>query len=892
MCCGSGGIPLNAVTTFKYLGQTRSVTDPLTNTVQHVYDVAGRLRQTIDPAPGATTKYDYDVFGNLNKTTDAIGKVSSATFNLRGFRTQMVDADAGTWNFSGDSLNELVGWSDANTNSFSQTFDALGRRTTRTEPEGTSTWVWGSTASMYNIGSLYQVYGLSAEEIYDYDSVGRLSDKTVIISGDQSYLFNYSYNSIGALDKVTYPTSPMPSGTGPRYEIEYAYSYGYPYQIQDITNSSSPVTIWTLGSVNDYFSPLTETIGWGSGAAAVTHSYLPSYNFVSTIQSGTGGSQTNMQNLAYSWDADGNLLQRQSLGTTLNPSTLTEHFTPDTLNRISSSTLNGATNLSMSYDAAGDILTKSDVGSYTYGNASHPHAVMGAGSNSYTYDANGNIKTRNGLANTWASFNLPTELQSSVSGTTLSTQFWYGPEHERVRQMATDLDGVESTYYVGDSLEKMIATTTNLTYWRHYVHTPYGLSIVVSRNSNLSSSASLVLDDHLGSSDAIVNDANGSLFVQESFDAFGQRRQSNWAAGVPSFWDQVAITEASRRGFTGHEQLDNVGLIHMNGRVYDPVIGRFLSVDPISGEPGDSQRLNPYAYVRNRPLTLTDPSGLDDRPLPPFSEDRLPYIVPGIIFIWGPTANQNDTSGPGNPVNPSAQSITQPQQPVNESNGQTTCCTYKPDSWISKDSFVNDDPGLHEIVVLAHKLVDFSVESWQGFARSGTIQRDEEGRRHFSLDNALFMASMMSLGTTTAAKSAIETVVADATATAAKQAAETAAGQQLETVVVQAAKGLTNAEVRAIYAARVRLIDTSGPLTRATAERVHAARNALKVELRAMMANREEAAALEQTNPIQPFEFYVQKYTSEGLSGESLWQRIIQGGTTPNAAVNSRFGVP
>jgi hypothetical protein len=48
----------------------------------------------------------------------------------------------------------------------------------------------------------------------------------------------------------------------------------------------------------------------------------------------------------------------------------------------------------------------------------------------------------------------------------------------------------------------------------------------------------------------------------------------------------------------------------MNGRVYDPVIGRFLSTDPLVSVAGSSQSLNPYSYVQNRPLALTDPTGL------------------------------------------------------------------------------------------------------------------------------------------------------------------------------------------------------------------------------------------------------------------------------------------
>ena len=63
------------------------------------------------------------------------------------------------------------------------------------------------------------------------------------------------------------------------------------------------------------------------------------------------------------------------------------------------------------------------------------------------------------------------------------------------------------------------------------------------------------------------------------------------------------------RGYTGHEHLNNLGVIHMNGRVYDPVLGRFLSPDPVVQAPHDTQGFNRYAYVRNNPLRYTDPSG-------------------------------------------------------------------------------------------------------------------------------------------------------------------------------------------------------------------------------------------------------------------------------------------
>jgi len=105
------------------------------------------------------------------------------------------------------------------------------------------------------------------------------------------------------------------------------------------------------------------------------------------------------------------------------------------------------------------------------------------------------------------------------------------------------------------------------------------------------------------------------------------------------------------------------------------------------------------------------------------------------------------------------------------------------------------------------------------------------------------------------------------------------------------AKGVSNAEVRAWYNTQVKVLDSSGPLTRASAERVYEARNALKQQARNMMADRATAAQLAREQPLRSFDYYVDKYSSQGFNGEGLWKRIIDGGTTPNASVNKKFGV-
>lgn len=599
-----------------FAGRKVQLTDPLLNVRSYVGDVLGNLRRVIDPLPGngsvagATTKYDYDDFGNLSQVTDAIGAVWGSQYNLRGFRTRVSDPDSGVWNFNGDSLNEVTSWTDAKNQSFQVQFDALGRVFQRTEPEGTSTFTFGSSAAAHNIGALQRISGYGYAEDLTYDNVGRLVTK--VITTDQAYQYDYSYNSIGAVDTVTYPQSPAPTGTtATRVRIQYGYSYGSPVQISDITQAT-PAALWNLSGADDFSSPTNESLG--SGALSIARTYTPWTEELTGIQSGVAGSASNRQNLSYQRDTNGNLHSRSDAN-----QTLTEVFGYDSLNRPTSSTLNNSPNFSVGYtdasgnDQAGNIKSRGDVGSYTYGDPSHPHGVTSAGGYHFTYDPNGNVSSRNGLTLNWASFNLPISLQATVSGGTYSSQFSYGPEHQRYMQSATYSNGTEVTYYVGGLMEKVTGSAmSGVTSYRHYVPTPSGVTIVVARKSDLSTNTTYALSDHLGSSDMLVNGTAGSvgnISVQESFGAFGQRRASNWGTGGPSSADWTAIAKATRRGFTFHEHLDNIGLTHMNGRVYDPTVGRFLSVDPVIGDLSDSQSANPYAYVGNRPLSAIDPSG-------------------------------------------------------------------------------------------------------------------------------------------------------------------------------------------------------------------------------------------------------------------------------------------
>ena len=123
-------------------------------------------------------------------------------------------------------------------------------------------------------------------------------------------------------------------------------------------------------------------------------------------------------------------------------------------------------------------------------------------------------------------------------------------------------------------------------------------------------SINYLLADHLGSV-LNITDSSGSSLIGLSFDAYGDRRGSNWT-GDPSSGELDTINGVTRRGFTEHEMLDSVGLVQMNGRVYNPVTGRFVSADPYIDGLLSSQGWNRYSYIGNQTMAGFDPSGFNN----------------------------------------------------------------------------------------------------------------------------------------------------------------------------------------------------------------------------------------------------------------------------------------
>ena len=346
----------------------------------------------------------------------------------------------------------------------------------------------------------------------------------------------------------------------------------------------------------------------GQSLTVTDRLYSPATGRIQTIKTGN----SLIQNLAYGFDQLGDLTSRDD-----GVNNVHEIFNYDALNRLTRTDMTGATGLTKTYgySSTGNLTYKSDVGTLVYPvTGIKQHAVQsvtgtvnGLVNPTYTYDTVGNLldeKTGTTIQRsiTWTGFNMPLKISAGSS----TIDFLYDADHARVKETRMTGATVDSqTYFVnaGNALFFEIETKGTITEWKHYIHAPSGLLMMRSIKSNTTALTDVYFHkDHLGSITTITSNI-GAILEQNSFDAFGKRRNSNGSDAT------TTINSLTRRGFTEHEMLPEENMIHMNGRVYEPTLGRFMSADPQVQFPRFSQSYNRYSYTLNNPLSGTDPTG-------------------------------------------------------------------------------------------------------------------------------------------------------------------------------------------------------------------------------------------------------------------------------------------
>jgi RHS repeat-associated protein len=212
----------------------------------------------------------------------------------------------------------------------------------------------------------------------------------------------------------------------------------------------------------------------------------------------------------------------------------------------------------------------------------------------------------------WSSYNYPTSISAVDATGNEAATFQYGPDRQRWQYVYNGPSGTKTYYYVGEDLE--VAFIAGETYYRHYIYAGSKPVAVYIRNSDAGITMSYLSMDHEGSVSAITLN-NGTVGADESFAAFGARRNSSTWSGPPTSANMSAIVNYTRQGYTFQTWLgESMGLNHMNGRVQDAILGRMISPDPHITDPTNAQGYNRYSYVNNNPLTEVDPTGFVNKP--------------------------------------------------------------------------------------------------------------------------------------------------------------------------------------------------------------------------------------------------------------------------------------
>ena len=512
---------------------------------------------------------------NLIYRQDYYENTISYTYDIRGFKIAMTDPDMGTYNYEYNTLGQLITQTYPAGNTISFEYDLLNRIIQRTENEGITEWQYDPDNG---VGQIKEVFlDGELEQVFVYNSEGKLQRETYV-RNNQNKTFSYTYNSSGFLETETYPNE---------YSIRYLYNdKGFPSQlIEDETN----IVLWEANEYDENGRNTQFTLGNG---LRTTKIYNDITENLQSIVTGSETSPNSTQDLSFTFSPLGNLQQRSD-----NILDRTETFEFDELNRLTKSTILGIDTLSVTYDLLGNITFKSDVGNYVYGeNGAGPHVLTSidhAQVPNCIYNLQQNVE--------FTSYNYA----SSISNLSTRVEIDYSVGRDR-KQLRTYQDGSLTTTktYAGQSYEEVEAvdgTSTQIC----YLKIGSGVFAYVSKKESEPQKTTYIHTDHLGSVN-VLTDENGLFLERHSFDAWGKKRD-------PFTWERLEIPPTIpadfSKGFTFHENLDIDWLVCMNARIYNPVLGRFLSPDPFIQFGENMQSMNRYAYVLNNPLSFTDPSG-------------------------------------------------------------------------------------------------------------------------------------------------------------------------------------------------------------------------------------------------------------------------------------------
>ncbi len=516
------------------------------------YDGLKRLTAATNPETG-TIRYSYDPVGNLLSKTDALS-VTTCFGTLSG-------------------SNCTTG------------YDGLNRPTVKTYSDGFTPQVnYTYDSAPYGIGRLAQVSNSASTTNYlAYDALGRIASSNQITGSTTSNFPSYQYNLAGALVSETYPSGRViatayDGANRPAYLKGTLGSTATPY----VGSSTNWIQYWphgvpykvafgnglwrTLSSVNGHLQPTAYWDAVNDNPNQFLRIEDPNW------LNGSGQNNGNLQGTTV-WAGGPN----QSA----NLPQYAESFAYDGENRLTYATDSGGWSRTFGYDQWGNMAVTLNSGVPLNVNTPTSTGLFNANNQrtGQAYFANGNLKAvQPGITLAYDAENR----QTSASG--------YSYAYDGNGHRVTKTGGGTTTVYAYDALGQLAAEYSNAANPSH--GTTYYLSY-----------------DHLGTA-RLITDQKANVISRHDYLPFGEEIPANTAGRHGQFG---AGNDGVTQKFTGKERDSESGLDYFGARYYGSALGRFTSPDPIGimkQKLLDPQQWNMYSYVRNNPLSLTDPTGM------------------------------------------------------------------------------------------------------------------------------------------------------------------------------------------------------------------------------------------------------------------------------------------
>ena len=586
---GIKGICITKSTTYNNRGQISKIENrygKLVTSEEFTYDERGRVL-TDAMNSGTTKSYSYsnrsttttigernytittDAWGNIISSTDPISKVnytyssngkpSSVSTNgstiymeydAAGNRTTLTDPDAGKSTYTHSADGKLLRQVNGKGIETINTYDDFGRLV-NTQIGNTSIVNTYGTSGYGNLQLIKSSMGNNSVE-YSYDRFGNIITEKRNIDGKGTFSFGYEYNDKNQLSKTSYPGG-----------LDVIYQYDeLGFKNQTIVGRD---TIYRVES-NDGLTFSTLFLG--------KMLYTRKYDERGFEASRSIDNKKNIyRSFRTTYDGvTGNLLERVVNG-------LKETFEYDAIDRLVSARRGSRYFMKIDYSPNGNIIYKSGIGNYYYNENERPHAVV-------SVDNTSRIIPTNDLITDFNDFDKIQTIEDTGKGNI--QEFGYGPDMERWFSVLSNKGKVLRTIINVGNYEKI--TENGKTHELYYLD---GNTIVYKRDSLIK--PLFAFKDNLGSILTVVSE-DGYCGFKAVYDVWGKQSITNNNLGI-------------YRGYTGHEMLPEFNLINMDGRLYDPLLGQFLSPDNYIQMPDNSQSFNRYSYCLNNPLKYTDPTG-------------------------------------------------------------------------------------------------------------------------------------------------------------------------------------------------------------------------------------------------------------------------------------------